>query len=310
VRREWVEKDYYQILGVEESASDKDIQRAYRKLARQYHPDSNPDDPAAEAKFKDVSEAYHVLADPQQRREYDEVRSAFARGAYVGGPGGGAQYVRVEDLGDLGDLFGGGGMFGGLGDLFGGGRRARTTGPRKGADVESEAHLSFHEAISGVTRTLKVTGPSGTRDVTVKIPAGVNDGARIRVRGKGMPGENGGPAGDLYVRVHTAGHPVFGRSGRDLTIDVPIRYTEAALGAQIPVPTLDGKVTVKIPPGTTSGTTFRVRGKGVATPKGTGDLLVTVEVAVPAHPGDEERAALEALRAVEVQHDPRTHLGV
>jgi len=310
VRREWVEKDYYQVLGVEESASDKEIQRAYRKLARQYHPDSNPDDAAAEAKFKDVSEAYHVLSDPEQRREYDEVRSAFARGAYVGGPGGGAQYVRVEDLGDLGDLFGGAGPFGGLGDLFGGGRRARRPGPRKGADLESEVHLTFHEAISGVTRTLKVTGPSGTRDVTVKIPAGVNDGARIRVRGKGMPGEAGGPAGDLYVRVHTGSHPVFGRSGRHLTIDVPIRYTEAALGAQIPVPTLDGKVTVKIPPGTTSGTTFRVRGKGVATPKGTGDLLVTVQVAVPAHPTDDERAALEALRAVEVQHDPRAHLGV
>jgi len=307
VRREWVERDYYAVLGVDKTASDKDIQRAYRKLAREFHPDSNPDDPGAEARFKEISEAYSVLSDPKQRREYDEVRDTFARGAYVGGPGGGAQYVRVEDIGDLGDLFGGGGMFGGFGDLFGAGRRGR---PQRGGDLESEVHLTFHEAVSGVTRKLSVTGPQGSHDVTVKVPAGINDGARIKVRGKGMPGVNGGPPGDLYVKVHAGRHPVFGRSGNDLTIEVPLRFTEAALGAEITVPTLDGKVTVRIPPGTASGTTFRARGKGISTAKGTGDLLVTVTVTVPDHPTAEERAVLERLRDLESHDDPRSHLGV
>lgn len=307
MRREWLERDYYAVLGVDKTASDKDVQRAYRKLARRYHPDSNPDDPTAESRFKEISEAYSILSDPKQRREYDEMRDAFARGAYVGGPGGGAQYVRVEDIGDLGDLFGGSGIFGGFGDLFGAARRNRS---RRGGDLESEVHLTFHEAISGVTRRLSVTGPQGSHDVAVKIPPGVNDGARIRVRGKGMPGVNDGPAGDLYVTVHAGEHPIFGRSGNDLTIEVPIRFTEAVLGAEVSVPTLDGKVTVRIPPGTASGTTFRARGKGIATPKGTGDLLVTVTVVVPDHPSDEERAVLERLRSIETHDDPRSHLGV
>lgn len=305
MRREWLEKDYYADLGVSKDASAKDIKRAYRKLAQQYHPDTTKGDPEKEAKFKVVNEAYSVLSDEQTRKEYDQARDAFARGAYAGsGPGGSTQYVTVDDLGDL---FGGAGgsFFGGLGDLFG--RDARTRTPRPGADLETEVSLSFHEAISGTTRTL--TTDTG-RTVQVKIPAGVNDGARIRVPGKGSPGSTGGPPGDLYVRVRAASHPVFGRSGKDLKLDVPITFTEAALGANITVPTLDGTVTLKIPPGTSSGKRLRVSSRGVTTPKGSGDLIVTVNVVVPADLDDEQRSLLEKLHAHESDHNPRDHLGV
>ena len=308
IRREWLERDFYSVLGVGRTATAKDIKKAYRTLAQKHHPDNNPGDEGAESRFKDISEAYDVLSDPKTRAEYDGARDAFARGAYMGsGPGGGTQYVRMEDLGDIGDLFGsGGGMFGGLGDLFGGGRRAR--GPQPGGNLESEANLSFHEAIEGTTRTLTIDGPDGRGEVQVKIPAGVNDGARIRLRGKGRPGSNGGPAGDLYVTVHAARHPVFSRSGKDLKVRVPVTFAEAALGAAITVPTLTGTVTVKVPPGTQHGTTLRVSGKGVATAKGTGDLLVTIEARVPEHLDGEQRELLERLRSLET--NPRAHLGV
>jgi len=317
VRREWLEKDYYQVLGVDKGASQKEISAAYRRLAKQYHPDNNPGDAAAEARFKDVSEANAVLSDPEQRRQYDEARELLSRGTFVGGPGGGAQYVRIDDMGDLADIFGGG-LFGGLGDLFGvggeraptAGRRSARRGPRRGGDVEAEVSLTFHEAVQGTTRTLQVEGPEGRRQVTVKIPAGVGDGSRIRLRGQGQPGTQGGPAGDLYVRIHAGTHPLFTRSGRDLKLHVPLTYTEAALGADIAVPTLDGKVTLRVPPGTSSGRTFRVKGKGVATAEGTGDLLVTVEVTVPEHLSAEARDLLESLRREEAGHNPRAHLGV
>ena len=302
IRREWLEKDFYQVLGVDRTASSKDIKKAYRKLAQQYHPDANPGDEAAETRFKEITEAYDVLSDAKVREEYDQARDAFSRGAWAGSPGGGAQYVRFEDLDDLGSMFGGFGF----GDLFGG---AGSRGPQKGADLEGEMHLGFHDAIAGVTRTLTVRGPEGPRDVQVKIPAGVEDGQRIRVKGKGRPGTGGGPRGDLYVRVRVAAHPVFDRSGRNLAVTVPLTYTEAALGANIAVPTLDGKVTLKIPAGTPSGKTFRVSGKGITTGKATGDLLVTVEVAVPEALNDEQRAAIERLRELETD-DPREHLGV
>jgi len=309
VRREWLEKDYYQILGVDRGASEKEITAAYRRLAKKHHPDNNPGDTAAEARFKEVSEANAVLSDPEQRSQYDQAREMFARGTFVGDPGGGAQYVRIDDLGDLGDLFGGG-LFGGLGDLFGAGGRRAQPRSRRGGDVEAEVSLSFHEAVQGATRTLTVQGPDGRRQVTVKVPAGVNDGARIRLRGLGQPGRQGGTAGDLYVRVHAGSHPLFSRSGRDLKVRLPISFTEAALGADIAVPTLDGKVTLRVPPGTSSGRTFRVKGKGVAAAKGTGDLLVTVEVAVPEDLSPEARSLLEQLRRVEEGHNPRAHLGV
>ncbi|HSG78195.1 MAG TPA: DnaJ C-terminal domain-containing protein [Acidimicrobiia bacterium] len=307
MKREWLEKDYYEVLGVERGASDKEIKRAYRKLARQYHPDTNEGDAEAEAKFKQVSEAYATLSDGEQRRQYDEARDAFARGAYVGGPHGapsGAQYVRMEDIGDL---FGDGGLFGGLGDLFGGGRRRQT---QQGGDLETEMRLSFHEAIAGVTRRLTIDGPEGHREVQVKVPAGINDGARIRVRGKGKPGIGGGPPGDLYVRVHTGKHPIFDRKANDLKVRIPISFTEAALGAEVSAPTLDGKVTIKIPPGTSSGKVFKVSGKGVHTGKGTGDLLVTVEVTVPGELSPRARELLEELRDIESETNPREHLGV
>jgi molecular chaperone DnaJ len=301
VRREWLEKDYYADLGVAKDAPAKEIKRAYRKLAQQYHPDTTAGDPDKETRFKVVNEAYSVLSDDTTRAEYDQEREAFARGAYAGAPGGSTQYVTVEDLGDL---FGGGSGFGGLGDLFGRGARSVS---RAGADLEADVSLSFHEAVSGATRSL-IT--SNGRTVAVKIPAGVNDGARIKVAGKGAPGSGGGPAGDLYVRVHAASHPVFGRSGKDLKLDVPITFSEAALGSKITVPTLDGTVTLRVPEGTQSGTRLKVSGKGVATPKGAGDLIVTVNVVVPTHLDDEQRSLLEKLHDHEADHNPRDHLGV
>jgi molecular chaperone DnaJ len=301
VRREWLEKDYYEVLGVERTAADRDIKRAYRKLAQQYHPDNNPDSGDAETRFREVTEAYDVLSDPKVRAEYDQARDAFAHGAWAGGPGGRTQYVQVDDLGDI---LGGFGGFGGLGDLFG--QSARARGPRKGQDIETEIGLSFHEAVAGVTKTITVGG----RSVSVKIPAGIDDGARIRLRGKGGAGADGGPAGDLYVKVSVGSHPIFHRSGRHLEVEAPITFTEAALGARISVPTLDGKVTLKVPPGTQSGKTFRVTGKGVETPKGTGDLLVTVTVVVPESLTDEQRDLLGRLAETDDGSNPRTHLGV
>jgi molecular chaperone DnaJ len=305
MRREWLEKDYYQTLGVDPGASGSDIKKAYRKLAQRFHPDNNPGDGAAEAKFKDIGEAYETLSDPENRKQYAAARDAVQRGTFTGGPGGGAQYVRIDDLGDLGDLFGGG-MFGGLGDLFGFSGRSARPAPQQGRDREAEVHLTFHEAISGVTKAIEADG----RRVTVKIPAGVDDGARIRVRGKGWPGSGGGPSGDLYVRVRAGGHPVFERNGADLKVTVPVSYAEAALGADVTAPTLDGKVTLRMPPGTPNGKTFRVGGRGIATPKRTGDLLVTVEVQVPASLDDDHRGLLERLRDLEADHNPRAHLGV
>lgn len=378
-QREWFEKDYYKILGVPETATAKEITRAYRKLARKLHPDANPNDPTAEERFKEVSAAYEVIGDETKRREYDEVRKlgplggAFGPGAGFGygpprpGAGGADFQFNASDLGDL------------LGNLFGRGRgRAGATrgpGPQRGADLEAELHLPFREAVRGVTTTLHLTsdapcstcGGSGARpgttpttcpecggrgvldenqglfsfstpcprctgrgvvvtdpcptcrgtgvearprEVRVRIPPGVNDGQRIRLKGRGAPGRNGGPPGDLYVLVHVGSDPVFGREGRHLTITVPITFAEAALGTNLTVPTLDGaKVTLRIPPGTPSGKVFRVRGRGVPDPKGTGDLLVTVQVAVPKHLSAEQREAVEALAAA-THESPRAHLGV
>ncbi len=306
MRKEWLETDYYATLGVPKTASDKDLKKAYRKLAQKYHPDKNPDDAAAELKFKEINEAYDVLGDPEQRKEYDHVREM---GYFVGGPGGGQQYVRVEDLFGGGARRGGGG-FGGIEDLLGGfgdlfGRTAAQPRPQPGRDVTAEVSLSFHEAISGTTRTITVDGST----VKVKIPAGIDDGGRVRVRGRGESGSNGGPPGDLFVKVHAGSHPVFGRSGRNLLITVPVTFAEAALGAEINVPTLDGKVRLRVPAGTQSGKTFRVTGKGVASTKTTGDLLVTIEVVVPKDLTDDQRSLLEQFRDSTVD-DPRAHLGV
>ncbi|MDE3086934.1 MAG: molecular chaperone DnaJ [Acidobacteriota bacterium] len=373
-QREWLEKDYYAVLGVSSTATDKEITRAYRKLAKQYHPDANP---GAEDRFKEISAAYDVLGDDAKRKEYDEVRrlGAAGMGGFGGFPGGfggpGGQNIRIEDLGDLGDLLGGlGGVFGG------GGRRQRTAGPRRGADVETELYLSFEDAVRGITTGVHVKGegrcptcsgsgaapgttpvvcprcsgkgvldePQGlfslsrvcpecagrgtkiekpcrtckgsgvtpqTREVKVRIPPGVEDGQRIRVKGRGEAGRANGPPGDLYVTVHVGAHPLFGRRARNLTITVPITYPEAALGTTVTVPTLEGQVTLRIPPGTPPGKTFRVKGRGVPSHgrSGPGDLLVTVDLTVPATLTDEQRAAVEELARVSTEV-PRAHLGV
>ena len=304
MRREWLEKDYYAVLGVPKDATDKQIRNAYRKLAQQYHPDSNPDNGAAEDRFKEINEANAVLGDAETRRQYVETREM---GPFVGGPSG-TTHIRIEDLGDL---FGGsadasGGFLGGLGDILGGGRRRR--GPQRGTDLTTDVSLTFHEALSGTTKSVVQNG----RSSKVKIPAGVGHLAKIRVRGKGAPGANGGPPGDLFVRVHVAEHPIFKRDGSDLRITVPITFTEAALGAEIDVPTLDGKVTLRVPPGSGNGKTFRVRERGATKPGGDkGDLLVTVEVDVPGELSDDEAGVLRTLQELEQQRrSPRAHLGV
>jgi len=313
-QRDWLEKDYYKILGVAEDAPAKEITKAFRKLARKHHPDAAGGD---EERFKEVQAAYDVIGNSDKRAEYDEVRRLGASGfgpfgpdsGFASGPGG--FQVRVEDLSDLGGL---GDLLGGLfgrgrrNDGFGNaGFRGGTPPPIRGVDQQAELHLGFMEAVEGVTTTVNLTsdelGPNGverrTRQVKVRIPAGVADGQTIRLPGKGGSGRNGGPPGDLIVRVHVTPHEMFGRDGRNLTITVPITFPEAALGANVKVPTLDGStVTLKVPPGTPSGKTFRVRGRGVATKRGTGDLLVTVDVVVPTELSDAERKAIEELAGV------------
>ncbi len=377
-QREWFEKDYYKVLGVPETATAKEITRAYRKLARDTHPDRNA---GQEERFKEVSAAYDVIGDPAKRKEYDEVRKLGPVGAGFGAgggrPGGGGSPFgggfRMDDLGDLGDLFGG--LFGRGGEGRSRAGPSRGTGPRRGTDLEAELHLSFADAVRGVTTTVNVTseapcqtchgsgarpgtspvvcpqcggrgvlddnqglfsfstpctrcGGKGTvvespcptcggtgnqlrqREVNVRIPPGVNDGQRIRVKGRGSPGARGGPPGDLYVVVRTGSHPLFGRSGNNLTLNVPVTFPEAVLGANITVPTLDGDpVTLRLPEGTRSGRTLRVKGRGVPGTDGRapGDLLVTVEVAVPAKLSSAERKAVEELAAASTE-SPRAYL--
>lgn len=305
-----MEKDYYAELGVDKDADHKTIKKAFRKLAREFHPDTNRDDDASEARFKEINEAYDTIGDKEQRKEYDHAREM---GYFVGGPAGNQQYVRVEDL--LGDIgYGGAGqgrggssqdLFGGFQDLFGGDRRQPM--PQKGQDVSGQITLSFHESLGGPTSEFTV----GSNTVKVKIPKGVADGTKVRVRGRGGPGANGGPPGDLYVEVRVGEHPLFGRSGKkNLTINVPITYTEAALGAVISVPTLNGTTKIKVPAGTQSGTTMKITGKGVESAKSTGDLLVTIDIAIPTEVSDDEKEALESLQESESAWNPRKHLGV
>jgi molecular chaperone DnaJ len=380
-QRDYVEKDYYGALGVDEKAEQTEIAKAYRRLARELHPDANPDDPEAETRFKEVSEAYSVLSNPEKRAEYDKVRQLVGSGAFAGGfPGGGFAPPGGGGFGgggqqfDLSDLLGG---------LFGQGQqqpgattfnrtRDRRQGPR-GRDLETDLTLSFADAVAGVTTTLRITGNAacatcggsgarpgttpqicptchgsgavardqgmfsfsepcdtcggsgrvvpdpcttcgGTgverraREIRARIPAGVKDGARIRLKGKGEPAPMGGEPGDLFVKVHVTPHEIFDRRGDDLLLRVPVTFAEAALGTRVTVPTLDGSVTLKVPAGTEPGRTLRVRGRGLPRRKGgSGDLLVTVDLVVPRKLTRTQRKMLEEFAATD-DADLRAHL--
>ena len=373
--RDWVEKDYYKTLGVPKDAKPDQIKKAFRKIARENHPDQHPGDKSAEQRFKEASEAHDVLSDPDKRREYDEQRSLFGSGFRFprggGAPGGGASGEDVfRTMGDagLGDL---------LGNLFGqagaGGVRRTTRGPRRGSDVEGEVTIGFNQAVEGTTVGVQMTSDDACRGtgakagtmprvcptcqgsgmqqstsggvfqvtepcrecrgrglivdnpcevchgsgrtqsrhtMQVRIPAGVTDGQKIRIKGKGSAGENGGSAGDLYVIVHVRPHPVFGRQGDNLTVTVPVTFAEAALGAEVEVPILGGgSVKLRIPAGTPNGRTFRIRGRGVTKSTGEkGDLLAAVDVQVPGHLPDEARSALQAYAEAAREPNPRNDL--
>ena len=297
MRKEWIDTDYYAILGVSKDASQQEIKKAFRKLARDSHPDAN--NANSDTQFKQINKAYEVLSDKDTRKEYDHTREM---GYFVGGPGGSQQYVRMEDL-----LTGDGSPF----DVFGGerlseifGRPTRRSQP--GRDLSANLSLTFHEAISGVTKQVTIHGNT----TKVKIPQGVENGSRIRLKGQGESGSRGGPSGDAYVTVRVAEHPVFSRSGSNLGITVPITFIEATLGAKIDVPTLEGSIRLRIPSGTKTGKIFRVNGRGVQTTKDIGDLLVTVEIIVPTELTNEQRASLKNLKDNGLNENPRTHLGV
>lgn len=358
--QDWVDKDFYKVLGVSKDATDKDIKKAFRKLARQNHPDQHPGDAAAEARFKEISEANSVLSNPDSRREYDEIREMVANGGFgygpgAGFPGAGGQYAYGNPAGgpytysystggSAEDLFGQGagyedilgGLFGQDGAGFSGARRP--SGPRKGADIEGEVTIGFLEAVKGTTVSMQLVsevactacGGAGitsgnppqvcgschgtarvrqAKTMKVRIPASVDDGQTIRIKGKGSAGLNGGPAGDLLVRVHVTPHPLFGRKGRDLTVSVPVTVDELILGADIEVPTLEGgRVKVRIPECTPNRRTLRVRGKGVTTKAGTGDLLVTVEVVMPTSLNDQARQAMRDFAHAVGQTNPRASI--
>ncbi len=385
--KDWIEKDFYKVLGVSKTAEQDEIKKSYRKLARKYHPDSNQGDASAEAKFKEVSEAYDVVGDTKKRKEYDEARRLFGSGGFRmpgGGQQGGGFNFDVGDLFNRGGSGGAAGAGGGLGDIlggmFGGGGRSSTSTttarPRRGQDIETEATIEFAEAVNGVTVALRMTSDEpcktcrgtgakygtvpkvclkcegtgmqtsvqggvfamtepcteckgrglvvdqpcetchgsgrgqSSRTMQVRIPAGVQDNQRIRLKGKGAAGERGGPSGDLYVTVHVTPHRIFGRQGEHLTLNVPVSFTEAALGAEIKVPTLDGlPVTVRIPAGTANGSKLRVRGKGSVRRDGSkGDLLLTLEVQVPHELTDEQRTKLQEFSSAADQPDLRAGL--
>jgi len=318
--QDWFDKDFYKTLGVSKDVSDADLKKTYRKLARKYHPDSNQGDAAAEAKFKEISEAYSVLSDAEQRREYDEIR-AMGSGARFTAPGSGGAggfedvFSRFGQGGrgsqaDFDDIFS---MFSQGGGSFGAGRFGQSSGgyrgfggPQKGADVTATTTLDFVTAVQGDTITLQA--PDG-KPFKVKVPAGVKDGQKIRLRGRGRPSPDGGEAGDIVVQVKVRPHPVFTRDGLNLRLTVPVTFTEATLGATIEVPTLGGEtVKLRVAPGTPSGRVLRVKGRGVTSSKGTGDLLAELQVAVPAHLDEAAREALERFHELEPKENPRAEM--
>ena len=294
------EKDFYKVLGVDKKASADEIKKKYRSLARDLHPDKNQGNVALEEKFKAVSEAYDILSDSKKRAEYDEARSMFERGGFRA-PTGGGQYQG----GDFSDMFGGGNPQDIFANLFGGGGRR---GPRKGQDLQTEATITFKEAAFGTTLELRLStdgGPSQT--ISARVPAGVNDGAKIRVKGKGSKGDAG--PGDLFIMLHVKPHAIFSRKGENIAITVPVTFTEAALGADIKVPTLTGEeVTLRLSPGTSNGRVLRVKGRGIAKGATTGDLLVTVEVQVPSQLDEIATEALKKYAEATSEIDVRAEL--
>ncbi|KAA9395347.1 J domain-containing protein [Kocuria coralli] len=336
--QDWIDKDFYDVLGVSKEATDAEIKKAYRTLAKKYHPDRNEGDAAAEQKFKEISEAHDVLADPEERKQYDAIRAMGSGARFAGGSDG----AGFEDL--FGDVFGGGrtrarystggtqninfedlfGQFGGGG--FGGGRGSAggygggygpggydgaydpryQAPPAKGEDITTSTLIPFRSAMEGTTVKLQRGNGSST---TVRIPQGVRDGQKLKLKGKGHSGPGGN--GDLFLTVKVGEHPVFSRrdGSDDLAVTVPISFPEAVLGATIKVPTLDGKpVSLKVPEGTSSGRKFRIKGKGVPTSKGTGNLIVTVEIEVPKVLDDDARRAAEAFAEATSGEDPRAHV--
>ncbi|GAA2882793.1 DnaJ C-terminal domain-containing protein [Microbacterium esteraromaticum] len=318
--QDWFDKDFYKTLGVSKDVSDADLKKTYRKLARKYHPDSNQGDAAAEAKFKEISEAYSVLSDAEQRREYDEIR-AMGSGARFTAPGSGGAggfedvFSRFGQGGrgsqaDFDDIFS---MFSQGGGSFGAGRFGQPSGgyrgfggPQKGTDVTATTTLDFVTAVQGDTITLQA---ADGKPFKVKVPAGVKDGQKIRLRGRGRPSPDGGEPGDIVVQVKVRPHPVFTRDGLNLRLTVPVTFTEATLGATIEVPTLGGEtVKLRVAPGTPSGRVLRVKGRGVTSSKGTGDLLAELQVAVPAHLDEAAREALERFHELEPKENPRAEM--
>ena len=296
--QDWFDKDFYKVLGVSKDVSEAELKKTYRKLSRKYHPDTNPGDAKAEAKFKEISEAYSVLSDSKERAEYDQMR-AMGPGPRSNPGAGGQNYS--------GGFPGGANMGGGFEDvfanLFGGGGFNR--GPQRGADLSMSSTLDFIDGVKGTQLKVRI----GSGETTIKIPAGVQDGQKIKIAGKGQASPNGGPAGDLIISVTVKSHPVFTRDGMNLRVTVPVTFAEAVLGATIQVPTLGGEpVKLKVAPGTPNGRVLRVKGRGVVTAKGEGDLLATVDIAVPSHVSDKAKKALEAFEELLPDDDPRSEL--
>jgi DnaJ-class molecular chaperone len=315
-------KDYYKTLGVSKNASAEEIKKAYRKLARQHHPDVNKK-PEAEKRFKEINEANEVLSDPEKRKRYDTVGPEWARFQNGGGQQpGGFQWVYTGQPGA--DPFNGdaGGFSDFFRTLFGEGTADFDTGPlfgrtstrrrrsAAGADVESEVEITLSEAYKGTERSVELRLPDGTtRRLSVKIPAGVRDGQRIRLAGQGAPGAAGGPGGDLFLRVRVRPHPVFQRDGDDLSLVLPVALHEALLGAEVTVPTLKGRVSLRIPPETQNGRTIRLAGQGMPRPTGGhGDLYVTVKVVLPTKLSEKERELVKELADSRAGEDPRKGL--
>lgn len=290
------EKDFYKILGVSKTATNKEIKKKYRELAHKLHPDKNTGNKKLEEEFKAVSEAYEILSDDKSRAEYDEARSLFERGGFrqpQGPPGQGGSRDYADFFGgDAQDIFA---------NLFGGGRRA----PRKGQDLQTESTITFRESVFGTNLDLRLSSDGGApTNITVRVPAGVKNGGKIRIRGKGAPGEAG--PGDLFIHLNVKPHPVFTRKGENLLMTLPVTFTEAALGADIKVPTLSGEeVTVRLAPGTSNGRVLRIKGHGIKGPNGVGDLLVSVEVQVPQRVSSKAQKALEEFAAETAEEDVR-----